>query len=65
MIDRRECAECGVHTTEFGCQNCGSTRLEPVAMSPADHASPDTPLELHEMPLVTRRIAARVAITCG
>ena len=27
--------DCKVQTTEFGCKNCGSTRLRPVTTSPA------------------------------
>ena len=33
-MSRQECTDCKVQTTEFGCKNCGSTRLHPVPMPP-------------------------------
>ena len=35
-MSRQECSDCGVQTPEFGCKNCGSTKLYTVTASPAD-----------------------------
>ena len=37
--------DCKVQTTEFGCKNCGSTRLRPVPVSPPAAAPPHALLE--------------------
>jgi hypothetical protein len=44
-MSRQECAICKVQTTEFGCKNCGSTRLNPVPMTPVAAGSQRALLE--------------------
>jgi hypothetical protein len=48
---------------EFSCKNCGSTKMNPVALSPADRVSPLSPLEVAQMPPVSVQISRNLAGT--
>jgi hypothetical protein len=58
---RQKCAECGVHTVEFGCLNCGSTKLVPVDVSPAISDLPRSLPKVMQMSPPSVRISADLA----
>ena len=58
-MSRRECSECGIHTPDFSCKNCGSSRLRFVTPSPAVQGSRLSLLERSHAHRARRDMLAR------